>query len=106
MPVIKKNSIATKELFVFITYKRHGQYIKYKSGKIWLALIVILLILYDVKVLVLNKKYIVCSKIFFEVINWRWAVIFRVSHLKALVSSGGGIDLLSCNWRLWSYWRR
>jgi hypothetical protein len=66
-------------------------------GEIWLALIAILLVLYDVKVLVLGKKYTVGSKIFFKVINWRQAIIFRVSRLKALVSLGGGIDLLSHN---------
>ena len=65
--------------------------------EIRLALIAILLVLYDIKVLVLGKKYIVSSKIFFKAINWRRAVTFRVSRLKALISSGGGIDLLSYN---------
>ncbi len=41
---------------------------------------------YDVKVLVLSKKYTVSSKIFFKAINWRRAVTFRVSRLKALLS--------------------
>ena len=69
MLVIKKNLIAAKELFVFIAYKRHGQYIKRKLGKIWVALIVILPVLYNVEVLVLGKKYTVSSKIFFKSIN-------------------------------------
>jgi hypothetical protein len=46
-------------------------------------------------VLVLSGKYTVSSEIFFKAINWRRAIIFRVSHLKALVSLGGGIDHLS-----------
>jgi hypothetical protein len=45
-------------------------------------------------VLILGKKYTAGSKIFFKAINWRRAVIFRVGCLKALISSGGGIDLL------------
>ena len=101
--VVKKNLVAAKELFAFIAYKRHSQYIKHKSSEIRLAFKTILPALYNVKVLVLSKKYTVGSKIFFKAINWHWAVALRVSRLKALVSSGGGIDLLSCNWRLRSY---
>ena len=97
MLVIKKNLIAAKELFIFITYRRHGQYIKRKSGEIQLAFIVILPVLYDVKVLVFGKKYIISNKIFFKAINWRQAIVFRVSCLKALMSSGKNIDLLSYN---------
>jgi hypothetical protein len=47
--------------------------------------------------LVLSKKYTVGSKIFFKAINWRQAIIFRVSHLKAPINLGGGINLLSYN---------
>ena len=70
MLVGKKNLAAVKELLAFVAYRRHGQYIKRKLGEIWLALIVILPVLYDVKVLVLGKKYMVGSKIFFKAINW------------------------------------
>ena len=84
--VIKKNLIVAKELFAFVAYKRYSRYIKYKLGEIQLALIAILLVLYDTKVLILGKKYTVGSKIFFKVINWHQTVIFRVSHLKALMS--------------------
>jgi hypothetical protein len=97
--VIKKNFAVAKELFAFVAYKRHSQYIKRKLGEIQLALIVILPVLYNAKVLVLGKKYTVGNKIFFKAINWRRAVTFRVSRLKALVSLGGGIDLLSRNWQ-------
>ena len=69
MLVIKKNLAAAKESFIFIAYRRYGQYIKYKLGEIWLALIAILLVLYNIKVLVLSKKYIVGNKIFFKAIN-------------------------------------
>jgi len=44
-PVAKKDLIATKESLIFIAYRRHGQYIKRKLSKIWLALIAILPVL-------------------------------------------------------------
>ena len=45
MPVTKKDLAAAEKSFTFIAYKRHSQYIKRKSSKIWLAFIVILPVL-------------------------------------------------------------
>ena len=52
---LKEDLIATKQSFIFITYRRHYKDVKGKISKIRLACIIVLLILYKVKVFILFK---------------------------------------------------
>ena len=66
---LKKDLTATKQSFIFITYRRYCKDIKGEASKIRLAYIAILLVLYKVKVFMLFKLKLVCVQIFIKAIN-------------------------------------
>jgi len=52
---LKEDLVATKQLFIFVAYRRHCEDIKGEVSKIRLAYIAVLLVLYKVKVFMLFK---------------------------------------------------
>jgi len=57
---LKEDLAATKQLFIFIAYRRHRKDIKGEASKIRLAYIAVLPVLYKVKVFILFKLKLIC----------------------------------------------
>ena len=92
--IFKEDLTATKQPFVFITYRRYRKYVKGKLSKIGLTVVPLLPVLNNIKVFRIFDFKNVCIKVVLQAIN-RGSRIFGVSlvsYFTALMSLGRGID--------------